>query len=107
VTILQNVAAESLGKGNRRITLQLRGKNHRSSIGATVELHTTDGKQLGFQVSGGYLSQSSDLISFGLNGAASLEKLVVHWPHGAKESFAVDKTAKPMIELKEGQGLNR
>jgi hypothetical protein len=37
---------------------------------------------------GSYLSSNDPRVLFGLGSAKSVQRLVVHWPDGRKESFA-------------------
>jgi len=69
----------------RWIALRLRGtRSNRDAIGAFVTLHA-GGKTLVRQVTstGGYLSQSSKTLHFGLGDAATVESCEIRWPSGA------------------------
>jgi len=60
--------------------------SNRDSLGATVKVHCGprvytryhDGKS-------GYLSQSSMPLYFGLDGAATIDRIEVNWPSGRKQ----------------------
>jgi hypothetical protein len=68
----------------RWIALRLRGtRSNRDAIGAFVTLHA-GGKTLVRQVTstGGYLSQSSKTLHFGLGDAAAIDSCEIRWPSG-------------------------
>jgi len=69
-------------------------KSNRDGIGARVEVFAAGKRQTAERVAGsGYLSQNDERLHFGL-GAATIDKLIVHWPSGteqALENLSADK----------------
>jgi hypothetical protein len=69
------------------IAFRLRGtKSNRDAIGAVVRLHRGD-KVLTRQVqaAGGYLSQSSRTLHFGLGDQEQIDRVEVTWPGGRRQ----------------------
>lgn len=103
-TVLRNVNAVK----NHWLRLKLVGdpskKSPRDATGAVVYLTTGKLRQRVEVVSGGsYSSQNDTCPLFGLGSAMKVDRLEVHWPGGAIETFdvpAVDKT----VTLTEGKG---
>jgi hypothetical protein len=103
-TILRNVSATK----NHWLRLKLVGdpskKSPRDATGAVVYVTTGKLRQRGEVVSGGsYSSQNDSCPLFGLGAATKVDRLEVHWPSGAVETFdvpAIDKT----VTLTEGKG---
>jgi enediyne biosynthesis protein E4 len=103
-TVLRNVAATK----NHWLRLKLVGdpskKSPRDATGAVVYVTAGKLRQRGEVVSGGsYASQNDPCPLFGLGAATRVDRLEVHWPSGAIETFdapALDKT----ITLNEGKG---
>jgi hypothetical protein len=103
-TVLRNVSASK----NHWLRLKLVGdpskKSPRDATGAVVYLTTGKLRQRGEVVSGGsYSSQNDTCPLFGLGPATKIDRLEVHWPSGATETFnapEVDKT----LTLTEGKG---
>ena len=76
------------------VELRLTGtKSNRDAVGALVTLKS-GGRTLVRQVqaSGGYLSQSSKTLHFGLGDAGSVESCEVLWPSGARQAVDVKAT---------------
>ncbi|HVU25711.1 MAG TPA: VCBS repeat-containing protein [Opitutus sp.] len=84
VTVLRNDA----DAGHRAI-VALRGtRSNRFGVGATVRIETAAGAQVRQLVlARGYLSASEPVLHFGLGEAATIQRLVVEWPGGAKQVF--------------------
>jgi hypothetical protein len=62
-------------------------KGHRDAIGALVRLTAGGRTQVRqVQAAGGYLSQSSNALHFGLGDATSIEKVEILWPGGRTET---------------------
>jgi hypothetical protein len=61
---------------------------HRDAIGAVVRL-TAGGRTMTRQVqaAGGYLSQSTSVLHFGLAGASKVEKVEITWPGGQAQTL--------------------
>jgi len=58
------------------------------SIGATVELFTSNGNQINFVGAGnGYCSQNTFEVHFGLGDETQVDSIQVSWPDGLIESF--------------------
>jgi alkyl hydroperoxide reductase subunit AhpC len=75
--------------GGHFIVLQLEGSRaNRDAVGARVTVHA-DRKSFTREVAagGGYLSQSSRRLHFGLGEIDSVERIVVRWPGGEVESL--------------------
>ncbi len=104
VTILRNVAGDTLGAGNHRLMISLHGKNHRDLVGTTLSLEV-DGRILTRFVKGGgsYLSQSDHHIDFGLGRVDHVGPLTVSWSYGRTEVFSNLKVDQDN-EILEGSG---
>ncbi len=89
----------------RFVALRLFGtESNRDAIGARVELEAGGVRRVRERVAGsGYLSQSSAWLHFGLGPSATVERLVVHWPAGTSESFAIPRVDRG-YRLVEGSG---
>lgn len=77
------------GPRHNYVALRLRGtKSNRDAIGAVVRLHQK-GKILTRQVQsgGGYLSQCSRTIHFGLGDQAEIDKVEITWPSGTRQEL--------------------
>ncbi len=63
-------------------------RSHRDALGALVRL-TAGGRTQTRQVqaAGGYLSQSTSRLHFGLGGAAAVEKVEIRWPSGQVQTL--------------------
>lgn len=77
---------------NHFLALHLSGRtSNRDGIGARVELYLRDkaGRKLikTSHAGGGYLSQSSKWIHFGLGQCTELDRVVVRWPGGEPQTF--------------------
>jgi hypothetical protein len=86
-----------------RVRLVGTGRSNRDAIGARVT--ATVGRQtLTQQVSGGqsYLSAPEKTLTFGLGGAARIDKLEVRWPDGTVESHRDLPGGAPVV-LTEGK----
>jgi enediyne biosynthesis protein E4 len=71
--------------------------SNRPGIGARV---TVAGQTRTMTTSTGYASSSHAGLHFGLGGRASVDKLEIHWPSGAKQVLA-DVAADRVIEVEE------
>jgi enediyne biosynthesis protein E4 len=71
------------------LVLDLRGTlSNRSGYGATVRLTTTGGTQVRtLTAARGYLSTSEPAVHFGLGADAVVQRLVVDWPSGRRQTF--------------------
>jgi len=71
--------------GRRPVTVKLKGRaGNPTAIGARVSLRTSDGLAQTAEVSagGGYLSQQSATLWFGLGESAKIAAIEVRWPNG-------------------------
>ncbi len=95
VVVLRNVAAATLGKGNHRLTLALKGKGNRDFAGTVVTLEVKGRKLTRFVKGGGsYLSANDPRIDFGLGAAEGVGRLMIAWSGGAVQTFdglAIDR----------------
>jgi hypothetical protein len=79
-------------------------RSNRSAIGAVVTIEAAGAKQtLPVLSQSSFLSQSDRRLHFGLGSAARVERIVVRWPSGEKETFDGDE-AGTIRQLKEGTG---
>jgi hypothetical protein len=63
-------------------------KSNREAIGALVRLTAGGRTQLRqVQAAGGYLSQSSNVLHFGLGDATAIEKVEIKWPSGVVQTL--------------------
>jgi len=71
-----------------RVRLVGTGKSNRDAVGARVTATIGD-RTLSQQVSGGqsYLSASEKTLTFGLGGAAKIDRLEIRWPDGTTQSL--------------------
>jgi hypothetical protein len=91
-TLVHNVSTNT----GHWIALKLKGtKSNRDGIGAKVEVFAAGKRWTEERVAGsGYLSQDDGRLHFGLGTAASVDKIVVHWPSGVEqtiEKLSVDR----------------
>jgi hypothetical protein len=84
-TLLRNVSTNT----GHWIAINLKGtKSNRDGIGAKVEVFAAGKRQTAERVAGsGYLSQNDERLHFGLGAAATVDKLIVHWPSGREQSL--------------------
>jgi hypothetical protein len=91
-TLLHNVSTNT----GHWVAIKLVGtKSNRDGIGARVEVFAAGKRQTAEHVAAsGYLSQDDSRMHFGLGAAATIDKLIVHWPSGKEqtlEKLAMDK----------------
>jgi hypothetical protein len=102
-TVLRNAVKNA----NHWLTLKLVGgpKSPRDAIGARVLLTAGGVRQRADVSSGGSYSSSSDpRLHFGLGAAATIEKLEIAWPSGAKEQISVAGVDR-IVTVIEGKGV--
>jgi hypothetical protein len=64
-------------------------KSNRDAIGALVTLHSGNEVMVRqVQAAGGYLSQSSRTVHFGLGDRQSIDRVVIRWPSGRQQTVA-------------------
>jgi hypothetical protein len=62
--------------------------SNRDGIGARVEVFAGSKRYTAERVAGsGYLSQDDGRLHFGLGAAATVDKLIVHWPSGTEQTL--------------------
>jgi hypothetical protein len=91
------------GTNNRMLTIRLIGhRGNPTAVGARVTLERSDGmKQLEeTHCGGGYLSQSSPTLFFGLGPTAQPQRVTVRWPDGSVSVFPV-KSDETTLTLKQ------
>ena len=78
--------------------------SHRNAIGARVTV-ATNGRTFVDEVRGGgsYYAQNDFRLHFGLGDATAVTRVVVRWPNGVDEAFAVAGTDR-LVALTEGRG---
>jgi hypothetical protein len=91
-TLVHNVSTNT----GHWIEVKLKGtKSNRDGIGARVEVDAAGKRWTAERVAGsGYLSQDDGRLHFGLGAAATIDKLIVHWPSGREqtvEQLGVDR----------------
>ncbi|RXH54314.1 CRTAC1 family protein [Granulicella sibirica] len=93
---------------NHWLGLRLIGtKSNRSAIGARVVVHGAKRSWVDEVRSGSSYNSSSDLrLHFGLGAETKLSKVLVRWPNGEQEEFAIDSVDR-MLEITEGKGTAR
>lgn len=71
------------------VSFQLEGsKSNRSAIGASVEVVWDDQKQKQFvQSASGFSSQSQRRLHFGLGEDKEVDKAIISWPSGSKDTL--------------------
>jgi hypothetical protein len=79
-------------------------KCNRDAVGARVYVHA-GGRRLSAEAQTGasFVSQNDPRLHFGLDTAASYDRIEVQWPGGGRESFAGGK-ANQIVTLKQGGG---
>ena len=77
------------GANGRVLTVRLEGRaGNAEGVGARVTLHLDDGRQQTAEVhsGGGYLSQSTRMLTFGLGTDGKPATLEVRWPDGSRST---------------------
>jgi len=83
------------GNANNYLSLRLQGKkSNRSALGAVVRI----GKQWQTVTSGtGYCSQSDLALTFGFGKEATVAKVEIEWPSGARQTLTNVKTRQHLV----------
>lgn len=83
------------GNANNYLSLRLQGKkSNRSALGTVVRI----GKQWQTVTSGtGYCSQSDLALTFGLGKEATVAKVEIEWPSGARQTLTNVKTRQHLV----------
>ena len=95
------MAFEHCGAGaNQLISVRLQGpRGNPTALGARVTVHLSDGSFQTAEVhaSGGYLSQSSAVLAFGLGATGRVKSIAVNWPDGKRTETTETPTAIPIV----------
>ncbi|HXZ79088.1 MAG TPA: CRTAC1 family protein [Terriglobales bacterium] len=93
------------GATNHSLRVKLVGtKSNRDGIGAVVRVTSGQDKQWQVLHSGGYLSQSELVLTFGLGTSAKVNTVEVDWPSGQADRLS-DVSAGQTITIQEGKGI--
>lgn len=79
-----SIDGDNVPEKQQYLRVQLKGaKANPDAFGAKVEIETSNGKQVRYTLSNrGYLSQSENVVHFGLGSLTQVDRLVVSWPDG-------------------------
>lgn len=80
--------------GRHYVAFRLRGtKSNRDAIGAVVRVHYAGGVMVRqVRCTGGYLSQSSKMLHFGLGENMTVDWLEIRWPSGVRQTIEAPAT---------------
>jgi hypothetical protein len=93
------------GGTNHSLRVKLVGtKSNRDGIGSVVRITAGNEKQWQMLRSGGYLSQSELVLTFGLGNATRVNAMEVAWPSGQVDRLS-DVDAGQTITVEEGKGI--
>jgi hypothetical protein len=93
------------GGSNHGLRIKLIGnKSNRDGIGAIVRLKNGNALQYQMLHSGGYLSQSELVLTFGLGTATKADSVQIEWPSGQVDHLA-NIDAGQTISVEEGKGV--
>lgn len=93
------------GGTNRSVRVKLVGtRSNRDGIGAVVRITAGNEKQWQMLHSGGYLSQSELVLTFGLGNENRVNAMEVVWPSGQVDRLA-NVDAGQTITVQEGKGI--
>jgi hypothetical protein len=79
-------------------------RSNRDGIGATVRVRNGKDTQDQMLHSGGYLSQSELVLTFGMGAATRADNVDIEWPSGQVEHLA-NVNADQTIIVEEGRGI--
>jgi hypothetical protein len=87
------------------VAFRLRGtRSNRDAIGAVVKLFNEQGVMVRqVHCTGGYLSQSSKTVHFGLGGSATVDRVEIRWPSGVQQTL-VPPVIEKLYEVIEPEG---
>jgi enediyne biosynthesis protein E4 len=76
------------------VAFRLQGtKSNRDAVGAVVKLYHQHGVMVRqVHCTGGYLSQSSKTVHFGLGENTTVDRVEIHWPSGARQTIEAPVT---------------
>lgn len=108
VTVLRN----RIETDHHWLGIQVLGQPYRDAVGARLELHLADGRQLVRAIKGGgsYMSSSDRRILFGLGASDKIDRLTVRWPSGQSQTWkdlAVDRYWKLVEGEEKAQAIAR
>jgi hypothetical protein len=93
------------GGKNHGLRIKLVGtKSNRDGIGAAVKLKTGNDVQYQLLHSGGYLSQSELVLTFGLGSAAKADNIEITWPGGQVDRLSNVEAGQTVV-VEEGKGI--
>ncbi|HEY6251380.1 MAG TPA: CRTAC1 family protein [Candidatus Angelobacter sp.] len=93
------------GGSNHGLRIKLIGsKSNRDGIGAIVRLKNGSDSQYQMLHSGGYLSQSELVLTFGLGAATKADSVQIDWPSGQVDHLT-NINADQTISVEEGKGV--
>lgn len=99
------VLFHNTGGSNHGLRIKLIGtKSNRDGIGAVVRLKNDAGTQYQMLHSGGYLSQSELVLTFGLGSATKADSIQIDWPSGQVDHLN-GINADQTIAVEEGKGV--
>lgn len=99
------VLFRNLGGSNHGLRIKLIGnKSNRDGIGAVVRLKNGSESQYQMLHSGGYLSQSELVLTFGLGSSTKAGSIQIDWPSGQVDHLT-NITADQTISVEEGRGV--
>ena len=109
VLITTNGGAPALfrnpGGGNRGLRIKLIGtKSNRDGIGAAVQVKIGNDTQYQLLHSGGYLSQSELVLTFGLGAATRADSVEISWPSGQVDHLS-NLDGDQTVIVEEGKGV--
>ena len=100
VTLFRNA-----GGSNHGLRIKLIGnKSNRDGIGAIVRLKNGADSQYQMLHSGGYLSQSELVLTFGLGATTKADSIQIDWPSGQVDRLS-NINADQTINVEEGRGV--
>ena len=85
------------------VKIRLRGtKSNRDGLGSLVRVHAGGRTQLKVHDGqSGYMSQSSQLLYFGLDKAKSIDRVEILWPSGKQQVVEAPKSLNQVLEIEE------
>ena len=93
------------GGTNQSVRVKLVGtKSNRDGIGSVVRINAGNEKQWQMLHSGGYLSQSELVLTFGLGSANRVNAMEITWPSGQVDRLS-NLDAGQTITVQEGKGI--
>ena len=101
-TFLRN----DVGSHRSWIAIELQGtESNRDGVGALITLEAGGQRQIRHAtIGGGYASQHSARLYFGLNDASNVNSLTVQWPSGTVQRMQ-DIASRQVVHITEGRGI--